>query len=58
MGRLAVPLEEGESSNALALTDMVLNPQPTNQASDRAADSVALGCVVLAPRYNFQTQIL
>ena len=31
MGRLAVPLEQGESSSALVLTDMVLNPQPTNQ---------------------------
>ena len=31
MGRLAVPLEQDESSSALVLTDMVLNPQPTNQ---------------------------
>ena len=31
MGRLAVPLEQGENSSALILTDMVLNPQPTNQ---------------------------
>ena len=31
MGRLEVPLEQGESSRALVLMDMVLNLQPTNQ---------------------------
>ena len=31
MGWLAVPLEQGESSSALVLMDMVLNPnKPTN----------------------------
>ena len=31
MWRLAVPLEQSESSSALVQTDMVLNPQPTDQ---------------------------
>ena len=31
MDRLDVPLEQGESSSALVLTGMVLDPQPTNQ---------------------------
>ena len=30
MGWLVVPLEQDESSSALVLTDMVVNPQPTN----------------------------
>ena len=31
MGQLVVPLEQCESSSTLVLTDMVFNPQPTNQ---------------------------
>ena len=31
--RLAVSLEQGESSSALVLMDIVLNPQPTKQRS-------------------------
>ena len=34
MGRLAVTLEQGESSSALVLMDMVLNPQPTNHGGE------------------------
>ena len=35
MGRLAIPLEQDESSSAFVLTDMVLSPQPTNHAHAR-----------------------
>ena len=41
MDRLAFPLEQGGSSSAMVLMDIVLNPQPTSQWSKLCGNSLA-----------------